>query len=77
MTSYPTPESLARQNQLIDLVHDNLFNAVFCEPENVMVHFEGFLPEKITSALDLSHGEHVPGSFVEEALSGRHTDRDW
>lgn len=54
--------------------HDKLFKAVFSEPANAVAHFEGFLPAQITAALDLSQAQHVPGSFVDEALSERHTD---
>lgn len=54
--------------------HDKLFKAVFSEPANAVVHFESFLPAEITAALDLASAQHVPGSFVDEALSERHTD---
>ncbi len=54
--------------------HDKLFKAVFSEPANAVAHFESFLPAEITAALDLGRAQHVPGSFVDEALSERHTD---
>ena len=54
--------------------HDKLFKAVFSEPANAVAHFERFLPAEITAALDLGCAQHVPGSFVDEALSERHTD---
>ncbi len=54
--------------------HDKLFKAVFSEPANAVTHFESFLPAEIIVALDLSRASHVPGSFVDEALSERHTD---
>ena len=54
--------------------HDKLFEAVFSEPANAVAHFERFLPAEITAALELGQAQHVPGSFVDEALSERHTD---
>lgn len=54
--------------------HDKLFKAVFSEPANAVVHFESFLPAEITAALDMARAQHMPGSFVDEALSERHTD---
>jgi len=54
--------------------HDKLFKAVFSEPANAVVHFESFLPAELKTALDMARAQHVPGSFVDEALSERHTD---
>lgn len=54
--------------------HDKLFKAVFSEPANAVAHFERFLPAAVTAALDLANARHVPGSFVDEVLSERHTD---
>lgn len=54
--------------------HDKLFKAVFSEPENAMAHFEVCLPPALVTALDLSKAQHVPGSWVDEALKDHHSD---
>jgi predicted transposase/invertase (TIGR01784 family) len=54
--------------------HDRLFKAVFSSPENAVAHFEACLPSTIVAILDLSRAEHVPGSWVDEALHEHHSD---
>jgi Putative transposase, YhgA-like len=54
--------------------HDKLFKAVFSEPANAIAHFERFLPAELTTTLDMGRARLVPGSFVDEAFSERHTD---
>jgi len=54
--------------------HDKLFKAVFSEPENAVAHFEVCLPPALVAALDLSKAQHVPGSWVDDALKDHHSD---
>ncbi|MDY0001507.1 MAG: Rpn family recombination-promoting nuclease/putative transposase [Polyangia bacterium] len=54
--------------------HDKLFKAVFSEPRNAIAHFAVCLPPALLAALDLSRAEHVPGSWVDEALKDHHSD---
>jgi hypothetical protein len=54
--------------------HDKLFKAVFSDPENAVTHFEATLPPAMVSALDMGAAEHVPGSWVDEALRDHHSD---
>lgn len=54
--------------------HDRLFKAVFSEPTNAVAHFAVCLPPDLVAALDLEKAEHVPGSWVDEALRDHHSD---
>ena len=54
--------------------HDKLFKGVFSDPDNAAVYFATCLPPALVAALDLSRIEHVPGSWVDEALREHHSD---
>lgn len=54
--------------------HDAFFKAVFSQPENAVGEFKAVLPPALVGALDLATAHAVPGSFVDEHLSARHTD---
>ena len=54
--------------------HDKLFKAVFSEPANAVAHFAVCLPPELVAVLDLSKAQHVPGSWVDEALRDHHSD---
>ena len=54
--------------------HDKLFKSVFSDPSNAVAHFTVCLPPELVSALDLSKAQHLPGSWVDEALRDRHSD---
>jgi hypothetical protein len=56
-------------------MRDVLFEAVFPDSANAIAHVEGCLPEELTAVLELSKAQHEPGSFVDDALTDRHTDQ--
>lgn len=54
--------------------HDKLFKAVFSDPENAVAHYEVCLPPELVAVLDLANAQHVPGSWVDDALRAHHSD---
>lgn len=54
--------------------HDALFKAVFSDPANAAGELQSVLPESVSTTLDWPTLALEPGSFVDEALSDRHTD---
>ncbi|MEO6598026.1 MAG: Rpn family recombination-promoting nuclease/putative transposase [Planctomycetota bacterium] len=60
----------------MDLIrtHDGPFKFVFGEPEQMAELLRACLPKAVADAIDWSTLRRVPGSFVDKALKGRHTD---
>lgn len=54
--------------------HDAFFKAMFSQPENAIGQFKALLPPAVLAHLDLTTARVVPGSFVSEDLTTRHTD---
>jgi hypothetical protein len=54
--------------------HDAFFKAVFSRPENALGELRAVLPPALLAALDTTTAQVVPGSFVDEELTARHTD---
>ncbi|HMG57638.1 MAG TPA: Rpn family recombination-promoting nuclease/putative transposase, partial [Kofleriaceae bacterium] len=54
--------------------HDALFKAVFAQPEHARGALRSVLPAAFAHALDWPTLAHCPGSFIDPALSERHTD---
>jgi predicted transposase/invertase (TIGR01784 family) len=54
--------------------HDALFKAVFGQPEHARGALRAVLPAEVVDALDWRTLAPCPGSFVDPALAGRHTD---
>lgn len=54
--------------------HDALFKAVFSRLEHAAAALAALLPPAIVARLDLSTLALRPGSFIDEALTGRHSD---
>jgi len=54
--------------------HDALFKAVFSLPDQAAAHLASALPPEVVRHLDLGRVAHVDGSFVDEALTERHSD---
>ena len=54
--------------------HDRLFRSIFSKPEHVAPELRIVLPERISSSIDWSALQLVPGSFVDEALSELRSD---
>jgi hypothetical protein len=54
--------------------HDAYFKAVFSQPENAVGELKAVLPPALLARLDLASARVVPGSFVDESLTTRHTD---
>jgi hypothetical protein len=54
--------------------HDALFRATFCQPEHAAGALRAALPPEIAERVDFASLAHVPGSFIDEELSGSHTD---
>jgi len=55
-------------------VHDHLIKSVFSEPSQAAAWLAETLPPPVVEALDLSALSLMPGSFVDDSLSERHTD---
>jgi predicted transposase/invertase (TIGR01784 family) len=54
--------------------HDSLFKAVFGQPEHARGALRAVVPTAVGEAIEWSSLALCPGSFVDPALSGRHTD---
>ena len=54
--------------------HDALFKAVFQQPENAAAELQHVLPAEQATAVDWPTLKLEPGSYVDEALSDRHSD---
>jgi len=54
--------------------HDALFKTTFSSPEHAAGELRQVLPKALVDKLDFSSLQLVPGSFVDKALRGRHTD---
>jgi predicted transposase/invertase (TIGR01784 family) len=54
--------------------HDALFKAVFGQPEHARGALRSVVPAAVAEALEWRSLVHCPGSFIDPALSGRHTD---
>ncbi len=54
--------------------HDKLAKFVFSEAPQAAALLQAFLPPDISTCVDFSTLELVPGSFVDEALTERFTD---
>jgi predicted transposase/invertase (TIGR01784 family) len=55
--------------------HDKLFKAAFSHPASAGAEIRALLPAALVQQLDLSTLRQRHGSFVDQALSERHTDR--
>jgi predicted transposase/invertase (TIGR01784 family) len=54
--------------------HDALFRAVLGQPEHARGALRAVVPAAVAEALDWSTLARCPGSFIDPALNGRHTD---
>jgi predicted transposase YdaD len=54
--------------------HDALFKRTFSDPEHVRQELRAILPRALLAALDLATLRPCPGSFVDQALAGSHSD---
>ena len=54
--------------------HDSVFRRVFGVPANAASQLRAVLPTDLAGRLDLGRLAPVPGSFVDEALTWRHSD---
>ncbi len=54
--------------------HDQLFRAVFGQPQHAAQHVATFLPKAIVEGLDLERLEVMPGTFIDEELQERRVD---
>ena len=54
--------------------HDSVFRRVFGVPANAASQLRAVLPPDLAGRLDLGRLAPVPGSFVDEALTWRHSD---
>jgi predicted transposase/invertase (TIGR01784 family) len=54
--------------------HDSLFKAVFGQPEHARGALRAVVPAAVAEALDWPSLAPCPGSFIDPALTGRHTD---
>ncbi|MCO5167026.1 MAG: Rpn family recombination-promoting nuclease/putative transposase [Planctomycetes bacterium] len=54
--------------------HDAFFKAVFSRPENALGELKAVLPPALVAAFEPGSVRLMPGSFVDERLSSRHTD---
>jgi predicted transposase/invertase (TIGR01784 family) len=54
--------------------HDALFKATFSQPEHAAGALRAVLPAALAARIDFATLATVPGSFIDEALAGRHTD---
>ena len=59
---------------MVDNPHDRLFKRTFSQPQHVMGELRAVLPPELVRQLDVSTLRLVGGSFVDEALSERHSD---
>lgn len=55
-------------------IHDNLFKFTFSQVENAASMFRFLLPAALVARIDFATLATCPGSFVDEALTDRHTD---
>ena len=54
--------------------HDSLFKSAFSDPKVAASLFKSQLPKPLVERIDWGSLAVMPGSFVDEALSSRHTD---
>jgi len=54
--------------------HDALFSAVLGQPEHARGALRSVVPAAVAEALDWASLARCPGSFIDPALRGRHTD---
>ena len=54
--------------------HDSFFKRIFSNPAYAAGELASVLPPKVVGRLDLTSLVLMPGSFVDESLSQRHTD---
>src|SRR5688572_4709499 len=54
--------------------HDALFKRTFSDPEHVRQELRAVLPPALLGPLDLATLRPCPGSFVDQALAGSHSD---
>ncbi len=57
--------------------HDAFFKEVFSQAKAAEAEIEAMLPPDLAAELDFSTAELIPGSFVDEQLSERHSDLLW
>lgn len=57
--------------------HDAFFKEVFSQVKAAEAEIEAMLPPELVAELDFSTAKLVPGSFVDEQLSERHSDLLW
>ena len=59
---------------MIRTPHDALFKHTFSDPQHAAVELRAVLPLALTRQMDLDHLRVESGSYVDEALSERHSD---
>ena len=64
----------SRPSRPPDKAHDALFKTAFSRPADIASELVSVLPPAVAERIDLTQLKQVPGSFVDDDLSWRHTD---